>query len=50
VGSKEEPLLGGFQLLQQIEVGPLVVGQVTPIAADEYVILSASNDQSSATS
>ncbi len=45
VGSKEEPLTGGFQLLQQIEVGPLVVaGQATPVAADEYVILSASND------
>ncbi|WP_414580771.1 hypothetical protein [Scytonema sp. PCC 10023] len=44
VGANEEPLTGGFQVVQQMEVGPLVViGQPTPIAEDEYVILSASD-------
>ncbi|KAB8330133.1 hypothetical protein SD80_030410 [Scytonema tolypothrichoides VB-61278] len=44
VGSNEQPLTGGFQLVQQIEVGPLVVvGKPTPVAENEYVILSASN-------
>jgi hypothetical protein len=44
VGANEEPLTGGFQVVQQMEVGPLVViGQPTPVAEDEYVILSASD-------
>ncbi len=44
VGANDEPLKGGFQIVQQIEVGPLVViGQPTPIAEDEYVILTASD-------
>ncbi|MDJ0676009.1 MAG: hypothetical protein QNJ36_11605 [Calothrix sp. MO_167.B42] len=44
IGANDEPLKGGFQVVQQMEVGPLVViGQPTPIAEDEYVILSASD-------
>ncbi|MUH00954.1 hypothetical protein F7734_55315 [Scytonema sp. UIC 10036] len=44
IGGNEEPLTGGFQVVQQMEVGPLVViGQPTPIAEDEYVILSTSD-------
>lgn len=44
IGANEKPLTGGFQVVQQMEVGPLVViGQPTPIAEDEYVILSAND-------
>lgn len=44
IGGNEEPLTGGFQLVQQMEVGPLVViGQPTPVTEDEYVILCASD-------
>lgn len=44
IGANDEPLKGGFQVVQQMEVGPLVViGQSTPIAENEYVILSASD-------
>ncbi len=44
VGPNDEPLKGGFQVVQQIEVGPkVVIGQPTPIAEDEYVILTASD-------
>ena len=40
-GGLDLPLLGGFQILQQIEVGPLIiVGEVTEIPNNEYVILN----------
>lgn len=46
VGATEEPLTGGFQVVQQIEVGPLVlVGEVTQVAEDEYVVLDADTEQ-----
>ncbi|RUT05897.1 hypothetical protein DSM106972_031030 [Dulcicalothrix desertica PCC 7102] len=45
VGSREEPVIGGFQVVQQIEVGPLVIaGKPTPVADDEYVVLTASSE------
>jgi len=44
VGDSQEPLRGGFQLLQQIEVGPLVVvGGSTHISDEEYSILQTSD-------
>ncbi|OYQ61663.1 hypothetical protein B9G53_26200 [Pseudanabaena sp. SR411] len=44
VGSSSTPLTGGFQVLQFIEVGPLVVvGDVTPVSTGEYIILNTSN-------
>ena len=44
VGNSQEPLRGGFQLLQQIEVGPLVVvGGSTHISDEEYSILQTSD-------
>ncbi|MCT7975167.1 hypothetical protein [Laspinema olomoucense] len=45
VGSDIKPLTGGFQVLQQIEIGPIiVVGEPTPVAEDEYVILRTSSE------
>jgi hypothetical protein len=45
IGDNEDPLIGGFQIVQQMEVGPLVIiGQPTPVAENEYVILSANDD------
>jgi hypothetical protein len=45
VGSREEPVTGGFQVVRQIEVGPLVVvGKPSPVADNEYVVLTASNE------
>ncbi|MCT7968786.1 hypothetical protein NG799_20975 [Laspinema sp. D1] len=45
VGSDIKPLTGGFQVLQQIEIGPIiVVGESTPVAEDEYVILRTSSE------
>ncbi|OKH41736.1 hypothetical protein NIES2101_33980 [Calothrix sp. HK-06] len=45
VGSQEKPVTGGFQVVRQIEVGPLVVaGKPTPVADDEYVVLTASSE------
>jgi hypothetical protein len=42
-GAVETPLTGGFQLLQQIEVGPLiVVGPTSLVAAGELVSIGAS--------
>lgn len=44
VGASEEPLTGGFQLLQQLEVGPrVIVGEPSQVADEEYVLLSASD-------
>jgi hypothetical protein len=44
VGASSVPLTGGFQLIQFIEVGPLVVvGDATPVDATEFVILGASS-------
>lgn len=44
VGDSQEPLIGGFQLLQQIEVGPMVVvGGSTHISDEEYSILQTSD-------
>jgi hypothetical protein len=40
VGGTENPLLGGFQILQQIEVGPFVlIGDSTTIPSNEYYVL-----------
>ncbi len=40
-GGSDLPLLGGFQILQQIEVGPLIiVGEETQIPNNEYVIVN----------
>lgn len=44
VGSSEQPLTGGFQLLQQLEVGPVVlIGAPTPVKEEEYQIVTASD-------
>ena len=44
VGASEEPLRGGFQLLQQLEVGPrVIVGEPSQVADEDYVFLSASD-------
>ncbi|MGQ4649012.1 hypothetical protein [Lyngbya aestuarii] len=44
VGSSQQSLTGGFQVVQQMEVGPLVlVGEPTPVAEEEYVVLNASD-------
>jgi hypothetical protein len=46
VGASEAPLRGGFQLLQQLEVGPrVIVGEPSQVADEEYVFLSASDAQ-----
>jgi hypothetical protein len=43
-GASSVPLTGGFQLLQFIEVGPLViVGDATPVGTSEYVVLGTSS-------
>ena len=40
VGAADEPLTGGYQLLQQLEIGPLVVAAAgSPPADDEFVDL-----------
>lgn len=40
----ERPLTGGYQVVQQIEVGPWVlIGQPTPVANSEYVEISVSD-------
>jgi hypothetical protein len=44
VGASEEPLTGGFQLLQELEVGPrVIVGEPSRVANEEYVFVSASD-------
>ena len=41
-GGNEQPLIGGFQLLQNIEVGPLLdIGERSTIKDNGYVILDA---------
>lgn len=38
VGASEEPMRGGYELVQQIEVGPIaLVGPETPVGPDEFV-------------
>lgn len=38
IGAQERPVTGGYQVLQQVEVGPLLAfGAATPVADDEYV-------------
>ena len=45
VGASEEPLRGGFQLLQHMEIGPLVVaGAATPVGDEEYEVLTTSEE------
>ena len=40
VGASENPLVGGYQLLRELEVGPLVlVGDDEPVADPEWVVL-----------
>ncbi|MEL6971601.1 MAG: hypothetical protein AAFO02_15655 [Bacteroidota bacterium] len=40
-GASSIPLTGGFQLLQNLEVGPkVVIGEATEVKDDEYVILT----------
>jgi hypothetical protein len=40
VGATEKPLLGGYQLLRELEVGPLVlVGEGEPVAESEWEVL-----------
>jgi hypothetical protein len=40
-GGNEQPLVGGFQLLQNIEVGPLIdIGKDSKVNDDEYIILN----------
>jgi hypothetical protein len=43
-GEASEPVTGGYQVVQQMEVGPLVVaGSATAIAEGKYVVLSTSS-------
>lgn len=38
VGSKEEPVTGGYQLLRHLEVGPLLVlSEPSPVEEKDYV-------------
>ncbi len=40
VGAAEKPLVGGYQLLQQLEIGPLVmVGEGEPVADSEWEVI-----------
>jgi hypothetical protein len=42
VGAKDLPVTGGFQVLQQIEVGPRVLaGATSPVRKDELVVIAA---------
>jgi hypothetical protein len=44
VGSSEEPVTGGFQVVQQMEVGPLVLaGEAGPVDDGEFVLLDQSD-------
>jgi hypothetical protein len=44
-GASREPLVGGFQLLQNMEVGPLIdVGAGTTVEDQEYVILNTTDE------
>jgi hypothetical protein len=41
VGSADEPLTGGYQLLRELEIGPhLAFGRTEPIADDEWELLA----------
>jgi hypothetical protein len=45
IGGLDKPLLGGFQILEQIEVGPLIwIGEQTQIPSDEYVIITSKHE------
>ncbi len=40
LGASEQPLTGGYQLLRELEIGPLLsVGDAEPIAEDEWELL-----------
>ena len=40
IGAAEEPLTGGYQLLRELEIGPLIsAGDAEPIADDEWELL-----------
>lgn len=40
LGASETPLTGGYQVVQQLEVGPFVLlGSESPVAEDEYVVV-----------
>jgi hypothetical protein len=40
LGAADQPLTGGYQLLRELEIGPLVrVGETDPIAEDEWEVL-----------
>jgi hypothetical protein len=40
LGASEQPLTGGYQLLRELEIGPLLrVGDADPIADDEWEVL-----------
>jgi hypothetical protein len=42
IGAADEPVTGGFQVVEQVEVGPLVVvGPDGPVAPEEYRIVPA---------
>lgn len=42
VGAADEPLVGGYQIVQLIEVGPLVVqGPPSTVTDEEHVVLEA---------
>jgi hypothetical protein len=44
IGSSDEPVTGGFQVVQQMEVGPLVLaGEAGPVEEGEFVILNQSD-------
>ena len=44
IGESDKPLLGGFQILQQMEVGPLIsIGEETQLRRDENVIITSNN-------
>jgi hypothetical protein len=44
-GDLVEPVVGGFQVIQQLEVGPnVVLGAPTEVADREYVVLNVSSD------
>ena len=45
IGGNSKPLIGGFQVLQQIEVGPMIaLGKPSALAPTEYEILKSSTD------
>jgi hypothetical protein len=40
IGASDQPLTGGYQLLRELEIGPLIrVGDADPIGEDEWELL-----------